>query len=89
MSTITVVAGGTVNYKYVAVFRFNTASNAYGSSNTLVVDTNGGNWYLWDVYVMDAKGCFITKPQTIVLDGPVITLVVVNVRVQQERIPLQ
>jgi hypothetical protein len=68
MATITVVAsGGTVNYKYVAVIAGSTApATAYGSSNTLVVDTNGGANMAWDVYVMDANGCFITKPQTIV-----------------------
>jgi hypothetical protein len=67
-ATITVVAsGGTVNYKYVAVISGSTPlATAYGSSNTLVVDTNGGANMAWDVYVMDA-GCFITKPQTIVL----------------------
>jgi hypothetical protein len=71
MATITVVAsGGTVNYKYVAVIGFNTATaTAYGSSNTLVVDTNGGANMAWDVYVMDANECFITKPQTIVFDA--------------------
>ncbi|WP_339919617.1 T9SS type B sorting domain-containing protein [uncultured Flavobacterium sp.] len=80
MATITVVAsGGTVNYKYVAVIAGSTvpAASAYGSSNTLVVDTNGGANMAWDVYVMDANGCFITKPQNIVLDAsPVITSVV-------------
>jgi hypothetical protein len=45
-----------------------SATTAYGS-NTLVVDTNGGANMAWDVYVMDANGCFITKSQTIVLDA--------------------
>ncbi len=80
MATITVVAsGGTLNYKYVALVAPSSAplATAYGTSNTLVVDTNGGANMLWDVYVMDANGCLITKPQTIVLDAsPVITLVV-------------
>jgi hypothetical protein len=39
MATITVVASGTVNYKYVAVISGSTPlATAYGSS-TLVVDT--------------------------------------------------
>ncbi|MFV8351881.1 T9SS type B sorting domain-containing protein [Flavobacterium sp. XS2P14] len=78
-ATITVVAsGGTLNYKYAAVIAGSTPlATDYGSSNTLVVDTNGGANMVWDVYVMDANGCSINKPQTIVLDAsPVITSVV-------------
>jgi hypothetical protein len=52
----TIIVGGTVNYKYVAVIA-GSAATAYGSSNTLVVDTNGGANMAWDVYVMDANGC--------------------------------
>jgi hypothetical protein len=55
-------------------------ATAYGSSNTLVVDTNGGANMAWDVYVMDANECFITKPQTIVRSTSVY-----SVRVQQVR----
>ncbi|MFV8333189.1 T9SS type B sorting domain-containing protein [Flavobacterium sp. GSP14] len=79
MATIIVVAsGGTLNYKYAAVIAGSTPlATDCGSSNTLVVDTNGGANMVWDVYVMDAKGCFITKPQTIAFDAsPVITSVV-------------
>ncbi|MFV8357101.1 T9SS type B sorting domain-containing protein [Flavobacterium sp. XS1P32] len=75
-ATIIVVAsGGTLNYKYAAVIAGSTPlATDYGSSNTLVVDTNGGTNMLWDVYVMDAKGCSINKPQTIALDAsPVVT----------------
>lgn len=80
VATITVVAsGGTLNYNYIAVIAGSTPpiATAYSNSNTLVVDTNAGANMAWDVYVMDANGCTITKLQTIALDAsPVIASVV-------------
>jgi large repetitive protein len=71
-ATITVLAtGGTPTYKYAVLQNPSSAPalTAYGLSNLLTVDTNGGANMVWDVYVMDANGCPINKPQTIVLDA--------------------
>ena len=71
-ATITVVAtGGTPTYKYAVLQSPSSAPTltAYGLSNLLTVDTNGGANMVWDVYVVDANGCPINKPQTIVLDA--------------------
>lgn len=76
-ATITVTAiGGTPTYKYAVLQSPSSAPalTAYGLSNLLTVDTNGGANMVWDVYVIDANGCPLDKPQTIVLDAnPVIT----------------
>jgi hypothetical protein len=90
MATITVVAsGGTVNYKYVAVT--GSATTAYGSSNTLVVDTNGGANMAWDVYVMDANGCSLLNHKPLFRCKSSYYFGSNNAvpGVQQERIPLQ
>ncbi|RYJ53300.1 T9SS type B sorting domain-containing protein [Flavobacterium petrolei] len=70
-ATITVLAtGGTPTYKYAVLQSPSSApaSTAFGLSNLLTVDTNSGANMVWDVYVMDANGCSIDKPQTINLD---------------------
>ncbi|MDD2675563.1 MAG: T9SS type B sorting domain-containing protein [Flavobacterium sp.] len=71
-ATITVtVSGGTLNYKYAVALA--TAgvppSTAFNLSKTLTVDTNNGADMNWNVYVMDANGCSINKPQTILVDA--------------------
>ena len=71
-ATITVTAsGGTLNYKYAVALA--TAgvppSTAFSLSKTLTVDTNNGTDMNWIVYVMDANGCSIDKPQTILADA--------------------
>ncbi|MFH6970007.1 T9SS type B sorting domain-containing protein [Flavobacterium petrolei] len=71
-ATITVTpVGGTPNYKYAVALATAPAPlvSAYSLSNTLVVDTNNGADVNWFVYVMDANGCSINKPQTILLDA--------------------
>ncbi|MGL2992981.1 T9SS type B sorting domain-containing protein [Flavobacterium sp. TSSA_36] len=71
-ATITVLAtGGTPTYKYAVLQSPSSAPalTAYGLSNLLTVDTNGGTNMVWDVYVVDANGCPLDKPQTIVLDA--------------------
>jgi len=70
-ATITVTtSGGTPNYKYAVALASGPAPapSAYGLSNQLVVDTNSGADMNWMVYVMDANGCPVNKPQTIILD---------------------
>ena len=71
-ATITVLAnGGTLNYKYAVALATAPAPpvTAYSLSNTLTVDTNNGAAMNWIVYVMDANGCAINKPQTILADA--------------------
>lgn len=71
-ATITVTAtGGTQTYKYAVVPTTATApvATAYGLSNLLTVDTNGGTNMVWDVYVMDANGCVTPKTVTIQTDA--------------------
>jgi gliding motility-associated-like protein len=73
-ATITVTAtGGTLNYKYSAVIAGGTPT-VFSTSNLITVDTNTGANMAWDVYVTDANGCSISKPQTIVLNAnPIIS----------------
>lgn len=76
-ATITVLAtGGTPTYKYAVLQSPSTApaATAYGLSNLLTVDTNGGTNMVWDVYVMDANGCVDFDDVTIQTDAnPIIT----------------
>ncbi len=70
-ATITVAAiDGTPTYKYVVLQSPSSAPalTAYGLSNQLTVDTNGGTNMVWDVYVMDANGCIDSDSVTIILD---------------------
>ncbi|MBB1193065.1 hypothetical protein DNC80_05195, partial [Flavobacterium sp. SOK18b] len=71
-ATITVMAtGGTPDYKYAVALATAPAPavTSYGLSNSLVVDTNNGTNMNWIVYVLDANGCPINKPQTILVDA--------------------
>ena len=71
-ATITILAnGGTLNYKYAVALASAPAPPVtnYSLSNTLTVDTNNGTDINWIVYVIDANGCSINKPQTILLDA--------------------
>nr|WP_315197640.1 T9SS type B sorting domain-containing protein [uncultured Flavobacterium sp.] len=76
-ATISVTAtGGTAPYKY-AVARATDPVPALASfiaANQLVVDTNNGSDMNWVVYVTDANGCSINKPQLIILNAsPIIS----------------
>ncbi|WP_281322979.1 T9SS type B sorting domain-containing protein [Flavobacterium aestivum] len=69
-ATITVTpTGGTAPYKYAAVIAGSPAPTVFSTSNLITVDTNTGANMTWDVYVTDANGCPINKPQTILLDA--------------------
>ena len=69
---ITVTAtGGTLDYKYAVALATAPAPAVtdYSLSSTLTVDTNNGTNMNWIVYVLDANGCPINKPQTILVDA--------------------
>ena len=78
---ITVTAtGGTLEYKYAVVKAGALAPDPtlFDINKVLEVDTNNGADMNWVVYVLDANGCPINKPQAIALDpAPVVTAAVV------------
>ncbi|MBF4473140.1 T9SS type B sorting domain-containing protein, partial [Flavobacterium sp. HJJ] len=76
-ATISVTAtGGKAPYKYAVARATDPVPGlaSFITNDQLVVDTNNGNDKDWIVYVRDANGCPINKPQSIVLDAtPTIT----------------
>jgi gliding motility-associated-like protein len=77
-ATITFSAtGGTESYGYAVVKKGALAPTVFSSNKVLEVDTNNGSDMDWVVYVQDANGCAVDKPQTILLDvSPIINKVV-------------